>query len=110
MDFVVRLIGVGRKDVASEISKLINQVLTSAVDPIAKAEGFRKSGRTYRRMRFGRVEVMAVEARSWNTAARGQFDVMVGIVDPKIAATLKGESVDLTNEIGRESYRERVCQ
>ncbi|MDH4188234.1 MAG: DUF4304 domain-containing protein [Nitrospira sp.] len=87
----------------SEISKAIDELLKEYVDPELRAAGFRKKRRRYSRELGDRVELVQVEASTWNRLDSGTFYVDLSIVIPKLALRLRNRRVELADAKGRES-------
>ena len=87
----------------SELSKAIDKFLQEYVDPELRAAGFRKKRRRYSRELGDRVELIQVEASTWNRLGSGTFYVDLAIVIPALALRLRGREVKLENAKGRES-------
>lgn len=68
----------------SEISKAIDAFLREYADPELRAGGFRKKRRRYSRELGDRVELVLVEASSWNRFDSGTFSVSLAIVIPDL--------------------------
>ena len=85
----------------SEISQTIDAVI-ELLRPVMKQQGFAKSGRTWRRPREGCVQVVNVQASSWNSSERGAFTVNLGVYFPAVAE-LAGDPV-------RSAPSEPYCQ
>jgi len=87
----------------SKISKSIDIFLREYVDPVLRAAGFRKKGRRYSRILTDRVELLIVEASSWNRFDTGTFSIGLAIVIPELALRLRSIKVELLKAKGFES-------
>lgn len=72
-------------------SKLIEQIVKAGVTTTLKPLGFRKSGRTFRRIVESAVQVINVQSCKWNTADEASFRVNLGVFFPEIYSALYEE-------------------
>jgi len=87
----------------SNISKAIDAFLREYFDPELAAAGFQKKRRRYSRELEDRVELVLVEASSWNRLGTGTFYVNVAIVIPALTVCLRNRVVEMATATGRES-------
>lgn len=63
---------------------LLDEVVQSALAPMLKGEGFRKSARTFRRTAERCVLVLNVQASQWSTKEELEFTVNLGVFYPEL--------------------------
>ncbi len=86
----------------SEVAKAIDRLLQEHVNDLLKSAGFKKRGRRYRRLPGDRLEMLTVEASTFNTTTSGRFTVGLAIVIPQLARRLGRSDVDLAKAKGFE--------
>lgn len=69
----------------SEIGKRINAVIAHSLAPCLKEAGFKRKGRTFRRITDERIDVINVQGSKWNAGRTGEFTINVGVYYPEIA-------------------------
>lgn len=72
----------------SEVGKEIDKVVKDAIAPILKSAGFKKSGRTFHRVRSESTVLVNVQASQFNDRNEGRFTINLGHYDPEIAQRL----------------------
>lgn len=72
----------------SEASKAIDAFLRQYLDPGLRDAGFKKSRRRYVRAVDGRIELVNVEASTWNYSGHARFEISVAIYIPELATAL----------------------
>jgi hypothetical protein len=86
----------------SDVSKTIDRLLQEYVNDLLKAAGFKRQRRRYSRVLSDRLELLTVEASTFNSSESGRFTVGLAIVLPDLARRLRGFEVDLSKAKGFE--------
>lgn len=73
-------------------SALIDAVVRAKLASTLKADGFKKSSRTFLRLRGSVAHVLNVQASAWNSGDEGRLTLNLGVYVPELARTL-GEAV-----------------
>jgi hypothetical protein len=68
----------------SEIGKLIDRIALEALGAPLEAGGYRRRGRTWRRVRDGAIQVVHVQASRWNADQDGGFHLDAGVYFPAV--------------------------
>lgn len=74
--------------VVSEIGKVIDLVISQAVTPIMRSDGYRKTGRTFHLAEPDHIRVVNVQASQWNFGVTGRFTVNLGVYFRPVEALL----------------------
>lgn len=69
----------------SAISKLIDEVLKLGLTPLMKEQGFRKTGRDYRRRVNDNWDILNVQSSQGNVGPNGKFTINLGVYLPAIS-------------------------
>ena len=64
------------------VSKRIDRIARQAIAPILKPLGFRKTGRNWRRATAHGVQIVNLQASSWNAPTSGRFTVNLAVYFP----------------------------
>jgi hypothetical protein len=77
----------------SPSSKAIDSVIQNHVKPFLKAEGFRKSARSFHRAKGEVIQVVNFQASMWNTPEGARFTINLNIVLPAFHEKWTGKPV-----------------
>lgn len=72
----------------SEIAHMIDSVVRDGLGDVMRSAGFRKSGRNFRRTSGESLQVLNVQASSWNACDSGKITVNLGVFYPAVGQIL----------------------
>lgn len=69
--------------------QLLDEVLEVALVPALRQRGYRKAGRTFRRVREQCIQVVNVQVSQWSSATSLRFTLNLGVYFPALQAELE---------------------
>ena len=67
------------------MSEIIDEIVKTGLAPVLKAEGYRKTARTFRMAGSDFTKIVNVQASSWNSIEDGKLTINLGVFFPAVA-------------------------
>lgn len=82
----------------SEIKEIIDEIVQAALAVPLKEQGFKRSGRNWRRPKADSIQVINVQASRHNLGTNGEFTVNLGVYFPRVPVELAATITDKPTE------------